>query len=264
MSKHLLKILVFVLMLTSAGIIGQSQTTGSTAAGPTALATPAPLKIEKKRTLWDTIVLGGWAMWPLGACSFALVAFTVLNFQRVNRKQMIPEGVISQMKTLARTGDYKQMLNTASATDSFFTRSLVAGLNKIKPNDLAGSMPKVEAAIGEAVSREETKYGYWINFLSLITGMAPMWGLLGTISGMIGAFDKIGAGGMGKPELLASNIGEALITTATGLLVAIPAMISYFLFRNLLSSVMKDSEHHFSDILDAIMETSDASETEAT
>ena len=263
MSKRLLTIPVFILMLTSAGIIGQSQTTGNTAAGSTALATPAPIKTEKKRTLWDTIVLGGWAMWPLGACSFALVAFTVLNFQRVNRRQMIPEGVVAQIKAVAQKGDYRQLLNTTSATDSFFTRSLAAGLNKIKPNDLAGSMPKAEAAISETVSREEVKYSYWINFLSLITGIAPMLGLLGTISGMIGAFDKIGAGGMGKPELLASNIGEALITTATGMMIGIPSMLSYFLFRNLLSSVVKDAEYHFSDILNTVMETSDASKTES-
>lgn len=264
MSKHFLNVLVFVFILTCAGIIGQSQTTSNPAARVMTAETQAPIKMEKKRTLWDTIVLGGWAMWPLGACSFALVAFTVLNLQRVNRRQMIPEAVVAQLKSTARTGDFQQLLNTASGTDSFFTRSLVAGLNKIKPDNLAGSMPKAEAAISEAVSREENQYGFWINFLSLITGMAPMWGLMGTISGMIGAFDKMGAGGMGKPELLASNIGEALITTAAGLMIAIPSMLSYFLFRNILSSVIKDAEYHYSDILDTIMETGGASETEST
>jgi biopolymer transport protein ExbB len=59
-----------------------------------------------------------------------------------------------------------------------------------------------------------------------------MIGLLGTVSGMIKAFQTIAAGGMGKPELLAGNIGEALITTAAGLIIAIPAMISYFIFKN--------------------------------
>jgi biopolymer transport protein ExbB len=264
MSKHFLNVLVFVFMLAGAGLIGQSQTAGLPAADAMMSETQSPLKVEKKRTLWNTIVLGGWAMWPLGACSFALVAFTVLNFQRVGQKQMIPAAVVAQLKSTAKTGDFQQLLNVGSATDSFFTRALMAGLNKIKPDDLAGSMPKVEAAISETVSREEVNYGFWINFLSLIAGMAPMLGLLGTISGMIGAFDKIGAGGMGKPELLASNIGEALITTATGLLIAIPSMLSYFLFRNSFSRVMKDAEHHFSEILDAIVEAGGASETKAT
>ncbi len=61
---------------------------------------------------------------------------------------------------------------------------------------------------------------------------------LGTVSGMIGAFQKIGQAGMGKPEELAGNIGEALITTATGLVIGIPAMVAYFYFRNRLTTRM--------------------------
>ena len=264
MSKHLLTVLLFVLMLASAGIIGQAQTANNPAADSPAAATATPIKMEIKRTLWDTIKTGGWAMWPLGACSFALVALAVFNFQRVSRKKMIPEAAVTQIKSAAQTGNLQQLLNVTSAIDSFFTRSLLAGLNKLQPDDLAGSRPKVETAIGEAASREEAKYTFWINFLSLITAMSPMWGLLGTISGMIGAFDKIGAGGMGKPELLASNIGEALITTASGLLIAIPALILYFVFRNILTMVMKDAEYNFGDILDTIMETGGTAESEST
>jgi biopolymer transport protein ExbB len=79
-----------------------------------------------------------------------------------------------------------------------------------------------------------------------------MWGLLGTVSGMIGAFSKIGQGGMGKPEMLAKNIGEALVCTASGLMIAITAMGFYFLFRNILNAVMKESEGHFTEILDGV------------
>lgn len=177
---------------------------------------------------------------------------------------MIPEAVVSQIKTAAQAGNYEQMLNTAAASDSFFARILAAGLNKIKPADPIGSKPQVEAAISETAGHEEAKYSFWINFLSLITGMAPMWGLMGTISGMIGAFDKLGAGGMGKPELLATNIGEALITTAAGLMIAIPSMASYFVFKNMLSLIMKDAEHHISSVLDALMENVGAPAAEST
>ena len=68
--------------------------------------------------------------------------------------------------------------------------------------------------------------------LSVIGATAPMIGLLGTVSGMIKAFQTIGTQGMGKPEVLAGNIGEALVTTATGLIIAIPAMLFYYSFRN--------------------------------
>ena len=118
------------------------------------------------------------------------------------------------------------------------------------PDDPDGSKPKVEEAIAEAMGRQEARHAYWLNFLSLITAVAPMFGLLGTVSGMIGAFDKIGMGGMGKPELLAANIGEAMITTAAGLLVAIPSMFAYFLFRNYLNKLLTEAEDHLTTVVD--------------
>jgi biopolymer transport protein ExbB len=69
-----------------------------------------------------------------------------------------------------------------------------------------------------------------------------MVGLLGTVSGMIGAFQTIATGGMGKPELLAGDIGEALITTATGLTIGIPAMVFYFVLKNRLDTRLDELE----------------------
>jgi biopolymer transport protein ExbB len=91
---------------------------------------------------------------------------------------------------------------------------------------------KVKEAIEEASTEEVTKYMKPIDYLSIIGATSPMLGLLGTVSGMIKAFSTIGAKGMGKPEELAGNIGEALVTTATGLIIAIPAMLTYYYFRN--------------------------------
>ncbi len=259
MKKNILAVLLIVFILTGMELAALAQAAPTPppatapATTPAVAATPAPLKMQRKMTLWDLIKSGGWAMWPLGTCAFAVVFLTALNFQRVNRKSMIPPEIVAQIRSAAQGGNHEQVLNMASATDSFFTRSLLAGLNKIQPDDLAGSRPRVEAAIAETASREETKYGFFVNFLSLLTSMSPMWGLLGTVSGMIGAFSKIGEGGMGKPEMLAKNIGEALVCTATGLMVAITAMGFYFLFRNILNTIMKDSEQYFGEILDGVM-----------
>ena len=82
----------------------------------------------------------------------------------------------------------------------------------------------------------------WIQYMNVIATVAPMVGLLGTVSGMIGAFQTIATGGMGKPELLAGDIGEALITTATGLTIGIPAMVFYFVLKNRLDSRMEEFE----------------------
>lgn len=211
------------------------------------------LKVESRMTLLDLIKSGGWAMWALGACSVVAVWLIVLNFQRVNAKKMLPADIIAQLRDAAEKQDYVQLWQISSKTDTFFTRTLTAGLRQIQPDDLLGSREKMEAAISETAGREESRYGFYVNFLALLTSMAPMWGLLGTVSGMIGAFSKIGSGGMGKPEMLAKNIGEALVCTASGLMIAITAMGFYFFFRNTLNAIMKESEGHFTAILDGMM-----------
>ncbi|MBU1693913.1 MAG: MotA/TolQ/ExbB proton channel family protein, partial [Verrucomicrobia bacterium] len=228
-------------------------------AAPAAPATPA----VKKMTLWDLIVVGGWAMWPLGFCSVALISMVVLNFRQVSRKKLMPEGVLVQLRASAKDQNLETMINTAAAAPNLFTNALFSGVRKFNPEDPQGSRPAVETAIAEAVSREESQVGFWINFLSLITAVSPMVGLLGTVSGMIGAFQKIGSGGMGKPELLAANIGEALITTATGLVIAIPSMFFYFLFRNMLSRIIQQAEEQYSLILDDLAGSSLIVEEEA-
>ncbi|MEA2068534.1 MAG: MotA/TolQ/ExbB proton channel family protein, partial [Verrucomicrobiota bacterium] len=83
----------------------------------------------------------------------------------------------------------------------------------------------------EASVEQMSKLMKPIDYLSIIGASSPMLGLLGTVSGMIKAFHTMGSQGMGKPELLAANIGEALITTATGLVIAIPSMFFFFFFK---------------------------------
>ena len=240
----------------------QAPATPATPAAP-AVATPAtatpevtagaPLRMESRRTLWDMIKAGGWAMWPLGACSFVTVGLIILNFQRVSINKMVPKRVIAQLKGAATAGDLQQLWNVSTTTDSFFTRAFANGLRQVQPDDPLASRAKVESALMETASREEARYAFFVNFLALLTSMAPLWGLLGTVSGMIRAFSTIGVGGMGKPEMLAKSISEALVCTATGLMIAIVAMGFYFMFRNILNTVMKESEAYFTEILDNLM-----------
>ena len=222
-------------------------------------AAPAP----KKQTLWDIVKTGGWAMWPLGACSVCVVTLVIMDIRLVSRNNLIPAPVVASIRGAAEKGEVGQMYRLAKASPNLFTKGLIPGLRKLNPEDPAGSKAEMEGAIAESVGREEAQVGFWINFLSLITGVAPMIGLLGTVSGMIGAFQKIGMGGMGKPELLASNIGEALITTATGLCIAIPAMFAYFIFRNNLSRIVREAEAEYSAILDALTGGGDLFDGEA-
>ncbi len=215
----------------------------------------AAAEAEQKLSLYDLISQGGWAMIPLGLCSLLLVSMIIMNARQVSQKKLIPEEVVADIHASSKMQDFGAVWNKVNAVDCFFTRGLKAGLRHVNVDDVASSVPRMEEAIGEAVSREEAQISFWINFLSLIAGVAPMIGLLGTVSGMIGAFQQIASGGMGKPELLAGDIGEALITTATGLTIAIPAVFSYFLFRNMLGRVLARAEEEYSMVMDELAGT---------
>lgn len=113
------------------------------------------------------------------------------------------------------------------------TRQLETAAEARPDNEQATSMREQAESVENTVLR-------WIQYLNVIATVAPMVGLLGTVSGMIGAFQTIATGGMGKPELLAGDIGEALITTATGLTIGIPAMIAFFVLRNRLDTRLEE------------------------
>ncbi len=239
-------LICIMLLAVASAVVFTAPAVGQDAETAPADTTPAP----KKKTLLDTYKIGGWAMHPLLLCSIGVVAISILNVRSMNRKTVVPPEVIAPIKSASETQDYVKVAELAEASDTLFSNALVSGMRLYDPNDPEGCKPKVQEAIAESMGRQESKHAFWLNFLQLITAVAPMLGLLGTVSGMIGAFDKIGMGGMGKPELLAANIGEAMVTTATGLIVAIPAMFAYFLFRNYLNKLLSEAEEHLTVVLD--------------
>ena len=117
--------------------------------------------------------------------------------------------------------------------------------------ELSVSHEKAENLFMDNLEAEENSVSQWVTYLNVVASVAPMIGLLGTVSGMISAFQTFGRGGMGRPELLAGDIGEALITTATGLVIGIPAMIAYFVLKNRLNTAMIATAQAGSEVLDA-------------
>lgn len=193
------------------------------AAGPSA-------EPERKTTLITLLKQGGVLMWPLGLLSVATIALAVYGFMIVRTDKMLtPEIVPSIQETLGNL-QIEEAMQVCRTTPSLLTNIVHAGLLRISDGVL--DVPSMEKAMEEA-SVEETSAGLkTISYLSIIAQIAPMLGLLGTVSGMIKAFQKIGKGAMGKPEVLAADIGEALVTTATGLLIGIPAMFLYFYLKS--------------------------------
>jgi biopolymer transport protein ExbB len=174
--------------------------------------------------------VGGWCMWPLGLCSIATLFFVIRNILMLRTKNLLRADLKPEIEGLLARRELKGVREVCQNNPSLMTSVLDAGLERVSEDDFDPA--HVMEAIEEAGNEQMVTFMRPINYLSMIGSVAPMLGLLGTVSGMIKAFQTISAGGMGKPELLAGNIGEALITTAAGLIIAIPAMTAYFVFKN--------------------------------
>jgi biopolymer transport protein ExbB len=217
MTKKMIKMAFCLSLLTAVSVFAQDD---ADAAGAV-----------EKTTLMTLILQGGWAMIPLGLMSVAMVYFIVQNGLALREKVLLRPDLMPEFVKLMKDKKVVEAHRLCKENETLFTYVFGAGLERCSANREV-NYAKVKEAIEEASTEEVAAYMKPIDYLSIIGATAPMLGLLGTVSGMIKAFQTIGRSGMGKPEDLAGNIGEALVTTATGLVIAIPAMLCYYFFRN--------------------------------
>ena len=201
-------------------------------------------------SLFGLIAQGGWAMWPLGLCSLFMLFLIALAWRETSASRFLNPATLPVLSEKFTQRDMDGARALLEAQGNVMGRSLLGALGKARPERPDANKEKVELYVAESLEAEENGISQWINYLNVVATVAPMIGLLGTVSGMISAFQTISFGGMGKPELLAGDIGEALITTATGLVIGIPAMIAYFVFKNRLSSQMIATAQTASNLID--------------
>lgn len=181
-------------------------------------------------TLLDLYKQGKWAMHPLLLLSVILVGLTIYNAIMLREKPFLHPEVVESIKEPLKSLDIERARELCEVNPSVVTNIFMAGLDHVRPDHL--DPEAIEKAMEASATEEMAAPFVLVNYLNVVAGVAPMLGLLGTVSGMIKAFNKMKTQGMGKPQELAGDISEALITTATGLVVAIPALISYFYFKN--------------------------------
>lgn len=215
------KTFAIMTVLLGAATVALAQSAGAAAEGAVLTTNNA--------TLLQLIKTGGWCMWPLGALSFAMVVFIVQNFMSLRPKLLLHTEMMPQLVKMMLEKNVCDALIYCREHPSLFTNTFGAGLERVL--DGVEDFDVVEESVKEASVEQVSRLMKPIDYLSIIGATAPMVGLLGTVSGMIKAFQTMGTQGMGKPEMLAANIGEALITTAAGLIIAIPAMFFFFGFK---------------------------------
>ena len=160
--------------------------------------------------------------------SIVALALIIENFVSLKRDKLAPPELIDEVQALFDEEQFQEAMELCENEPSFFTRVAGAGIAKV-----GHSFDTIEKSIEEMGDEEAIRLHQKIGWLSLIANLAPMMGLLGTVGGMVTAFEKIASsGGQASPAELAGGISMALLTTMFGLIVAIPTTAAFAFLRN--------------------------------
>lgn len=176
--------------------------------------------------MWEIVIAGGWLMLPIIACSIIALAIIVERLWTLQDKRVIPGQLVAQVWHWERNDqlDKEQILKLR--VNSPLGNILAAGLfNRDKEREI---MKEAIEETGRYIVHELERY---LNSLGTVAAVTPLLGLLGTVIGMIKVFANLTTHGVGNIGSLAGGISEALITTAAGLVVAIPSLMFYRYFR---------------------------------
>ncbi len=197
--------------------------------------------------MWEIVQAGGALMWPIMLCSIVAAAITLERLWTLQDRRVLPPDLMQKVWTLVEAHQINDKVILALEQNSPLGRLLAAGLqNRHRPREIL--MERLEDT-GRHVVYELERY---LNTLGTIAGVSPLLGLLGTVTGIIKAFNAINAGGAGDPRLLSGGIAEALVATAAGLCVAIPSLILYRYLRGRVERIVVEMEKNALRLVDAV------------
>ncbi len=203
--------------------------------------------------MWEIIRAGGGFMWPIVLCSITAVAIILERLWALQSSRVIPRDLGRKVWNWIESDQLNDKFIAALEQNSPLGKLLAIGLaNRNKPRALM--VERLEDG-GRHVVHELERF---LNTLGTIAAVAPLLGLLGTVAGIIHAFNAITASGLGDPQVLSGGIGEALITTAAGLSVAIPSLIAYRYLRGKVERLVIQMEKEAMKLVDALDERAGA------
>jgi len=201
--------------------------------------------------MFEIVVAGGIVMVPIILCSILAVAITLERVWTLREQRVVPAELTDKVWQWVENRALSDKQIMALQQHSPLGSVLAAGL-ATRNRDRSVMVQAIEDA-GRHVAHDLDRY---LNVLGTIAGISPLLGLLGTVTGMIRTFKAITVAGIGNPTAMAGGIAEALITTAAGLLVAIPAFVAYRYLRSRVDSLVIQMEKESIKLVQAIDRTS--------
>ncbi len=216
--------------------------TARPAATPAIPAATAAEAAQHTYTLWEVLRSGGYFMIPLGILSVYTVLLIFIFFFTIRRGSVVTAGFMQTADARLRKRDYLGLLSDSSRHGEMLARVVRRTLDFVTKNNGAAIEAVREIAESEGI-RQAANLNQRVSYLADMGAIAPMLGLLGTVSGMIKSFSALaGDVAASKPLLLAQGVSEALVCTAAGLLVGIMAFSAYALFRTRAGRLTADLE----------------------
>ena len=219
-----------------------AQEKGPAAAAKAGPAVPAadgeakPIKQQKSFLMWLYTANGPYFTVAFLAISFWFVALVIQHLMGLRRDNIVPLQLVEVFEAHLNEKRYQEAYELAKADDSFLGQVLSAGLAR-----LSAGYEKAVEAMQETGTEEVMKLEHRLSGISVVAVVSPMVGLLGTVWGMILAFETLAtSGGAPKPDELAQNIGMALVTTLIGLIIAIPALMFHNAFKNRIAKLVHE------------------------
>jgi biopolymer transport protein ExbB len=200
--------------------------------------------------IFTVIGKGGLIMYPIVASSIIFLAVFIERWYVLRHSKERIKRYLRALRKAINQRDLRNIVDISQKNPGPASRIIMAGIKKY-----LNGVPREAKEAMEAVAMQEFPYfEKRLGVLSTIASVAPLLGLLGTVTGMIRTFNVIASIGVGKPTEMAGGISEALITTAAGLSVAIPTVIGHYYLSQIAESIMNDIEKASSEVLDIIEE----------
>ena len=195
----------------------------------------------------EIVKSGGWLMAPIILCGIIAMGIILERFWTLQQKRVIPEDLTSKVWGWVKKDQLDQKQIQSLHQGSALGQILAAGL--INRDRERSVMKDSIEDTGRHVVHELERY---LETLGTIAAVSPLLGLLGTVIGMVEVFTTITSQGVGNPTALAGGSAQALISTATGLTVAIPALVGYRYFRNRVDTLVVDMEKEAIKLVEAL------------
>ena len=195
--------------------------------------------------MFELIKAGGWLMLPILICSVVALAICIERLIALRHERVVPKGLLGYVWAL-----YKEKQLTTAHLNQIRNKSALGTLIVEGLNNAKHGRDQMKESIEMAASGVVHKMERYLNTLGTIAAITPLLGLLGTVIGMIKVFTEIMVQGTGNANVLAGGISEALLTTAAGLAVAIPAVVMHRYFQRRISELVVEMEQESIKLVD--------------